>query len=88
MYGHRLLRRMLQDRKGYEMNQHERILIYIRMHGSITPMDAFNDLGITKLATRISELKREGVKFEQDFESRENRFGEKVHYMRYRLKKE
>lgn len=70
------------------MTQHEQILIYIRMHGSITPMDAFTDLGITKLATRISEMKREGVEFEQDFESRENRFGERVHYMRYRLKKE
>ena len=43
------------------MTQHEKILNYIEQHGSITPMDAFSQLGITKLATRVSELIREGV---------------------------
>lgn len=68
------------------MTQHERIIDYLEKCGSITPMDAFNDLGITKLATRIGELKREGYEFEQELESGKNRFGEKVHYMRYRFK--
>lgn len=69
------------------MTQGERIIEYIEEFGSITPMDAFKDLGITKLATRISELKREGVEFEQEYEAGKNRYGETVHYMRYRLKK-
>lgn len=68
------------------MTQGERILAYIDKFGSITPMDAFHDLGITKLATRISEMKREGKQFEQTYESRENRFGEKVYFMRYSKK--
>ena len=69
------------------MTQGERIIKYLEEFGSISPLEAFKDLGITKLATRISELKREGVQFEQEYESNKNRFGETVHYMRYRLKK-
>ena len=40
--------------------QIERIEEYINEYGSITPMDAFMDLGITKLATRISTMIRSG----------------------------
>jgi hypothetical protein len=36
------------------MNQYERIDKYLDDFGSISPMEAFHDLGITKLATRIS----------------------------------
>ena len=43
------------------MTQHERILDYMDRFGSITPMDAIFDLGITKLATRIGELRQLGV---------------------------
>lgn len=68
------------------MTQGERILEYINRFGSITPMDAFYDLGITKLATRISELKKEGFEFEQKYERMRNRFGESVNYMRYSRK--
>ena len=65
-------------------DQQADILCYIYRFGSITPMDAFSDLGITKLATRISEMKALGIQFDQAFEGRENRFGKKVRYMRYR----
>ena len=44
------------------MNQHQLILDYIEEHGSITTMEAFMNLGITKLSTRVSELIRRGVK--------------------------
>ena len=57
------------------MTQHEMILAYIDRFGSISPMEAFNDLGITKLATRISEMRRKGHEFEKKPESRKNRFG-------------
>ena len=43
------------------MTQSERILKYINDFGSITPMQAFGDLGITKLATRISEMRSDVV---------------------------
>lgn len=69
------------------MNQREKILDYIDRHGSITPMDAFLDLGITKLATRVSELIRDGVRIEKTQKSGKNRFGETVHFMEYRRDK-
>lgn len=65
------------------MTQAERILEYIDRFGSITPFDAFKDLGITKLATRISEMRRDGVEITKTRETSKNRFGESVSYMRY-----
>ena len=64
--------------------QHLLILCYLMEFGSISPMEAFSDLGITKLSTRISEMKVLGIRFDQDYEYRQNRFGGNVHYMRYR----
>lgn len=66
------------------MTQHQRILEYIDRFGSITPMDAFADLGITKLSTRISELHKLGEEIDGAMETGTNRFGETVRYMRYR----
>lgn len=65
------------------MNQHEKILKYLNDFGSISPMEAFADLGITKLATRISEMRKDGIDFGQRMEFGKNRYGERVHYMRY-----
>lgn len=65
-------------------DQQTDILCYIYDFGSISPMEAFNDLGITKLSTRISEMKVLGIQFGQSYEGRTNRFGKKVRYMRYR----
>ena len=64
--------------------QHKAILYLIILRGSITPMDAFNELNITKLSTRISEMKKIGVRFDQEYESRTNLLGYTSHYMRYR----
>ena len=70
------------------MTQAERIADYISTYGSITPMEAFADLGITKLATRVSEMKRAGYEFEQEMVESKNRYGQNVRYMRYRMKGE
>ena len=48
------------------MTQREAIIDYITKFGSITPMEAFADLGITKLATRISEMRKDGMEFRTD----------------------
>ena len=65
------------------MTQHEKIANYIKRFGSITPMDAFADLGITKLATRISEMRRMGIEIRDEWTRTKNRFGERVEYKRY-----
>ena len=67
------------------MTQHEQIIDYIRAFGSITPMEAFMDLGITKLATRVSEMIREGISFIKEPVVSKNRYGRQVTFMRYRL---
>jgi len=68
------------------MTQYERILDYLDTFGSITPMEAFMDLGITKLATRISEMTAEGMEFNKERVKAKNRYGESVSYMRYSRK--
>lgn len=66
------------------MNQRQRILAYIDQFGSISPFEAFVDLGITKLASRVSELiYQDGIPIKKEKEYVFNRYGEKVHYMRY-----
>ena len=65
------------------MNQRESILKFMDDFGSISPFEAFTELGITKLATRVSELIRDGVKIQKKPESRRNRYGRKVTYVRY-----
>ena len=68
------------------MTQKELILRYLRDYGSITPIQAFRDLGITKLATRISEMRRrDGIKFKIETVTGKNRYGKKVSYAKYSL---
>ena len=65
------------------MTQREAILQYIRDFGSITPYQAFADLGITKLATRISEMRKEGMDFKIDTVHVRNRYGRSVSFAKY-----
>ena len=67
------------------MTQADRIYTYMQDFGSISPMEAFSDLGITKLATRISEMRRDGIEINGKLEHSRNRYGERTHYMRYTL---
>lgn len=65
------------------VTQKRLILDYIDTFGSITPMDAFIDLGITKLSTRVGELKRDGYNIKGTLEKGVNRYGKPTRYMRY-----
>lgn len=67
------------------MTQREQIIQYIEDFGSITPMQAFADLGITKLATRISEMRKDGMTFNIETVRGKNRYGKPTHYARYSL---
>ena len=68
------------------MTQHGKILSYLNNHPEgITPFEAFTELHITKLATRISELIQMGYDdIEKIPEIKKNAYGETVRYMRYR----
>ena len=71
---------------GEHMTQGEMIIEYLERFGSITPFEAFRDLGITKLATRISEMRKAGMEFNKEYVTSKNRFGNPVTYMKYSLK--
>ena len=43
------------------MTQQQRILEYLEQGNTITTLNAFNELGITRLASRIYDLKASGV---------------------------
>ena len=66
--------------------QNERILDYIDEFGSITQLEALRDLGVMRLASRISDLRRQGFPIVSETVSVENRFGEKCNVKRYRIK--
>ncbi len=70
------------------MTQRDAILNYINEFGSITPMEAFSDLGITKLATRISEMRKDGIEFKIETVKRNNRYGKPVYYAKYSFAEE
>ncbi len=66
------------------MTQKELVLQYIADFGSITPMEAFSDLGITKLATVVSNLRlKDGKQFKIQMEKGKNRYGKPTRYARY-----
>ena len=71
-----------------KMSQHKKIADYIEKYGSITQFEAYRDLGITYLTTRISEMRRNGLDIVGEWETGENRFGEPDRYMRYSFAKE
>ena len=65
--------------------QTERILDYIDEFGSITQLEALRDLGIMRLASRISDIKKQGYLIKSEIETVKNRFGESSHIKRYSL---
>ena len=68
------------------LTQCMKIVKYMNDFGSITPAQAMKDLGVMRLAARISDLEAEGWQIEHERETGENRYGEKTTYARYRLK--
>lgn len=68
-----------------KISQKQRVINYIREHGSITSYEAYKDLGITQLGARIDGLMKDGYSFRTEWENNENRYGEQTSYKRYYL---
>jgi len=65
--------------------QNERVIKYIETFGSITQFEALQDLGVMRLASRISDLTRQGYNFTKKTETVKNRYGENCRVKRYSL---
>lgn len=66
------------------MMQQARVLRYMWEYGSITSLEAFRDLGITRLSGVIFELRKNHT-IGSTTENSRNRYGEKTSYSRYYL---
>jgi hypothetical protein len=69
------------------MTQIERILSHLEEHGSITALEAINEYGIMRLASRISDLKRKGYNIKSKNVTVMNRYGEKCSIKQYSIER-
>lgn len=68
------------------MTQNDRILRHLRDYGSISSMEAVQEYGIMRLASRISDLKKAGIPIYREMVTGKNRYGENTSYARYSIK--
>ena len=63
--------------------QAKRILDYMGENGGITQLEALSELGCMRLASRISDLRRQGHGITSETVAIINRYGEVCHIKRY-----
>lgn len=68
-----------------KVTQAHRVLDYLDEKGSITQLEALQELGVMRLASRISDLKKKGYPIRSDVVAVKNRYGESCHIKRYSL---
>ena len=66
-------------------SQNERVLQYIREYGGITQFSASHELGISRLASRICDLRKRGYPIIGKTVRVKNRWGEECRVKRYSL---
>lgn len=66
------------------MTQVQRVIEHIREHGSITPFEAF-DLGITRLAACVYDMRQNGIPVVTETVESVNRYGDPVRFARYKI---
>ena len=62
-----------------------RILRHLIDFGTITSWEAITEYGCTRLSHYIWLLRKDGYKITSTDETFKNRYGEKAHFVRYRL---
>ena len=67
------------------MTQCQRVIRHLEDFGSISSLEAIQEYGILRLASRISDLKRQGYDISAETVKGKNRYGETTHYKVYRL---
>lgn len=67
--------------------QNERLLKALKTGASVTPLYAWHQLGIYRLAARCSDLRRAGQDVVSDWVKVRNQFGEECRVKSYRLAK-
>lgn len=65
--------------------QAQKVLAYMERFGAITQYEALQDLGVMRLASRISDLKKEGYPIKSEVVAVKNRFGDICYVSQYSL---
>ena len=68
-----------------KITQEQRVLDYIEENGSITQIEALRELGVMRLASRVSSLKKQGHPIKSEIVSVKNRYDETCRIKRYSL---
>ena len=77
----------MNEETSVKQKQCDRVIEYIKIHGSITSLEAIEQIGVARLASRNCDLKKAGLNIEKKNETGVNRFGEKTRYARYSIAK-
>ena len=65
--------------------QARKVIVYMQENGSITQLEALRELGCLRLASRISELKKQGYKINRRMIKVKNKSGEPCYVAEYSL---
>lgn len=65
--------------------QCRRVLQYMVDFGTITQVEAMQELGVMRLAARIHDLRASGYAIQGEVVKTRNRYGDPTSYMKYRL---
>ena len=66
-------------------NHCEKVLGYMKRYGSITQLEALRDIGCMRLASRISDLRHQGIAIGRRIKTSKNRDGDSVSFAEYYL---
>ena len=65
--------------------QCDKVLEYMRQFGSITQLQALQDIGCMRLASRITDLRQQGYAIGRRIKTGKNRYGDSVCFAEYYL---
>ena len=68
--------------------QCDKVLQYMRQFGSITQLQALQDIGCMRLASRISDLRGQGYAIGRRIKTSKNRYGDSVSFAEYYLEED
>lgn len=73
----------MMNEENVKPTQRNRVDWYIRTYGSITQLEALRDLGIMRLASRVNEMRKDGIEIKSRWKDVKNRFGETCQVKEY-----
>lgn len=71
-----------------KVSHKQRVLNAMQNGRTISPWYAINELGNTRLAATIHSLKKDGHEISCEIVEGKNKFGDKIHYAKYKLDKQ